>query len=84
MVISKLSKSHSLILTGGMTVNMKLNSYHRNRIMDSLYREETSIKAVKAHFVLGYRIPARKAKQMAEDLLKEGIEYWNSDVYDDL
>lgn len=84
MVISKLSKSHSLILTGGMTDNMKLNRKERNRIMDALYREQTTIRDVKAHFVLGYRIPARKAKQMAEDLLKEGIEYWNSDVYDDL
>jgi|AGFS01.1.fsa_nt_gi hypothetical protein len=60
---------------------MKLKRYDRNRIMDSLYREETSIKDVKAHFVLGYRQPARKAKRMAVELLKEGIEYWNSDVY---
>lgn len=60
---------------------MKLKGYVRDRIMDSLYREETSIRAVKAQFVLGYRLPARKAKQMAVDLLNEGIEYWNSDVY---
>ena len=63
---------------------MKLKRYDRNRIMDALYREETNIKDVKAHFVLGFRLPARKAKQLAEELLQEGIEYWNSDVMDEL
>lgn len=63
---------------------MKLKRYERDRIMDSLYREETSIKAVKAHFVLGFRMPARKAKDLAVELLHEGIEYWNSDIMDDL
>ena len=63
---------------------MKLKSYQRNSIMDSLYNEESSIKDVKAQFVLGYRMPARKAKHLALELLNEGIEYWNSDVMDDL
>lgn len=56
----------------------------RNRIMDSLYREESTVNDVKQQFVLGYRMPARKAKRLAEELLQEGIEYWNSDVMDDL
>lgn len=58
---------------------MKLRT--RNRLMDSLYREEQSINDVKQQFMLGYRMPARKAKRIAHELLEEAIEYWNSDVY---
>lgn len=60
---------------------MKLKLRERNLLMDALYNEIVTVKEVKAQFVLGYRMPARKAKKLAVELLNEGIEYWNSDVF---
>ncbi|WEM33540.1 hypothetical protein EJP02_479 [Escherichia phage EJP2] len=60
---------------------MKLKRYDRNRIMDALYREEISLNKVKVYFMLEGRLPARKAKQLAIELLNEGIEYWHYDGY---
>ncbi|HAN4490934.1 TPA: hypothetical protein IFC62_004927 [Escherichia coli] len=58
---------------------MKLRT--RNRLMDALYNEQLSLNEVKRQLMYTYQFPARIAKQRAKELLKEAIEYWESDSY---
>lgn len=58
---------------------MKLRT--RNRLMDALYHEQCSLNEVKRQLMTTYQLPARVAKQRANELLKEAIEYWESDSY---
>ena len=60
-------------------MKIKLTNRTRNFLMDDLYRERITLNKAKVTLVNDYRIPARKAKQLAKELLKEGIEYWNDD-----
>ena len=53
----------------------------RNRLMDALYHEQLSLNEVKRQLMYTYLLPARIAKQRAKELLKEAIEYWESDSY---
>lgn len=58
---------------------MKLRT--RNRLMDAQYHEQYSLNEVKRQLMYTYQLPARAAKQRAKELLKEAIEYWESDSY---
>lgn len=58
---------------------MKLRT--RNRLMDALYHEQLSLNEVKRQLMYTYLLPARIAKRRAKELLKEAIEYWESDSY---
>lgn len=58
---------------------MKLRT--RNRLMDELYHEQLSLNEVKRQLMYTYLLPARIAKKRAKELLKEAIEYWESDSY---
>lgn len=58
---------------------MKLRT--RNRLMDALYHEQCTLNDTKRQLMYTYQLPASVAKQRAKELLKEAIEYWESDSY---